>query len=150
MTTEAVIVDVDGTLCDVRTIRQWVRPPKKNMHRFHTESAGMPPNQQALDFCLRHHAAGRIVLVVTARTYRFEELTRTWLNTHLSIPYLGPFMRGDNDFRPDYEVKSDIYRILTEDHGYTIVEACDDNPNVIRLWEGLGIPVEVMPYVWGD
>jgi hypothetical protein len=147
--TEAVIVDVDGTLCDVRPIRHLLLPPKRDMNMFHSGSADMLPNQQALDFCVKHHLAGCVIVVVTARMYCWEDLTRAWLDQNIGVPYIGPFMRGNSDFRPDYEVKRDIHRILIEDHGYEIVAACDDNPNVIRLWEEHGIPVEVMPG-WED
>ena len=53
-------------------------------------------------------------------------------------------MRGDHDDRSDDEVKLDILRIIREDHGYKVVEAIDDRPRVIRLWQSQGIPCEVV------
>lgn len=46
------------------------------------------------------------------------------------------------------EVKRDIHRILTRDHEFEIVGAIDDNPPIIELWQGLGIPTEVVPREW--
>lgn len=142
---EAVIVDVDGTLCDVSSVRHHIAQRPKNFDAFHAGSANCPPISQTLGFTEKHHAAGRMVVVVTARMYRWEGLTRTWLNKHLTVPFVGPFMRGDNDFRPDVEVKRDIHAILVGDHGYRIVAAIDDNPAIVALWNELGIPTTVVP-----
>jgi hypothetical protein len=143
--TDAVIVDVDGTLCDVSSVRHHVARRPKNFDAFHAASANCPPIAQTLAFAEEHHGAGRVIVVVTARTYRWESLTRTWLDQHLTVPFAGPFMRGDNDSRPDVEVKRDIHAILTGDHGYRIVAAIDDNPAIVALWAELGIPTTVVP-----
>lgn len=54
-------------------------------------------------------------------------------------------MRGDDDVRPDVEVKRRIHEILLRDHDYRIVEAIDDNPSIVALWRELGIPTTVVP-----
>lgn len=143
--TEAVIVDVDGTLCDVSTLRHHIASRPKNFDAFHAGSSQCPPITQTLEFIARHHGAGRTIVVVTARCYRWEGLTRAWLNRHVTAPFAGPFMRGDDDFRPDVEVKRAIHEILLRDHGYRIVEAIDDNPAIVALWQELGIPTTVVP-----
>lgn len=143
----AVIIDVDGTLCDVRTVRHHLLGPgPKDFDKFHTESIHCPPHQEALDFAVQARAEGHELVVVTARMYRHEMLTRVYCDEHLGAgTYHGPFMRGDRDVRPDVEVKRDIHCILTELHGFEIVRAIDDNPRVVELWRSLGIPVVVMP-----
>lgn len=141
----AVIVDVDGTLCDVSSVRHLVVQRPKDFHGFHTAAANCPPHGFVLDEVARHHRAGRAILVVTARMYRWEESTRGWLDRHMPVPYLGPFMRGDGDVRRDVEVKRDIHRILTVDHGYRIVHCIDDNPAIVALWRELEIPTTVVP-----
>jgi hypothetical protein len=140
---KAVIVDVDGTLADVRAIRHHVTTKPKNFDAFHAASAHVPANQQAIDFVTRHHAAGFIIIVVTARLQTWFDVTRTWLDAHVPVPFDGPFHRPDGDFRPDVQVKRDIYRYLSRH--FDIRGAIDDNPNVIALWDELGIPVEVVP-----
>ncbi|UJE15713.1 polynucleotide kinase [Gordonia phage Ligma] len=139
--TEAVIVDVDGTLCDVSGILHHLPD-----HRaFHEASAQCPPTQQVLLWCAEHVSAGRELVIVTGRMYRHEALTADWLGRHLPYPFHGPFMRGDDDTRPDTEVKADIARMLADDHGLQVVAAIDDRPSVIRLWQRqLGIPTTVV------
>ncbi|MFZ2240114.1 MAG: hypothetical protein WAV90_11280 [Gordonia amarae] len=142
--TEAVIVDVDGTLCDVSGIRHFVDKRPKDFWAFHSGAAACPPHDHVVREVVEHHRAGRTILVVTARMYQWEIPTRIWLYRHLPVPYLGPFMRGDNDFRPDVEVKRDIHRVITEDHGFRVVHAIDDNPAIIALWSELGITTTVV------
>ncbi|MFA5709341.1 hypothetical protein [Mycolicibacterium sp.] len=142
---DAVVVDVDGTLCDVSSVRHLVQRRPKDFEGFHAGARSCPPHQSVLNEVNSHHAAGRTILVVTARMYQWEDSTRSWLNQHMRVPYLGPFMRGDNDFRPDVEVKRDIHRILTLDHGHRIVHCIDDNPAIVALWTELGISTTVVP-----
>lgn len=139
---EAVIVDVDGTLCDITTALHHL----PNYAAFHEASRRCPPTPGVIEWCRAHHDAGRVLAVVTARKYRHESVTRAWLAEHLSpLPYLGPFMRGDDDTRPDTEIKREIEDILSRDHHLDVVAAIDDRPSVIRLWSGeLGIPTTVV------
>lgn len=143
MKRRAVIVDVDGTLADVRGIRHHVLVRPKDFDAFHAAAADVPPNQQALDFVARAHADGHTIVVVTARSEKWADSTADWLRRHLDVPFDGPFHRADGDFRPDIQVKREIHRYLARH--YDIRGAIDDNPNVIALWTQLGIPVEVVP-----
>ncbi|BBY54109.1 hypothetical protein H7J07_05725 [Mycobacterium koreense] len=145
MSSDAVIVDVDGTLCDVASVRHHVHQRPKNFHAFHSGAADCPPHDFVVDEVIGHYRGGRTIVVVTARMYRWEDSTRGWLDRHLPVPYLGPFMRGDTDFRPDVDVKRDIHRIITTDHGFRVVHAIDDNPSIVELWTQLGIPTTVVP-----
>lgn len=142
---EAVIVDVDGTLCDVSSVRHFVAQRPKDFQSFHSGSLSCPPHTTVLDEVRAHHRAGRTIVVVTARMYQWEDSTRAWLDQHLDVPYVGPFMRGDNDFRADVEVKRDIHAILIRDYGHRIVHAIDDNPSILALWAELGIPTTTVP-----
>ena len=142
---KAVIVDVDGTLCDVTSARHHVLGEEKDFNKFHEASRECPPHQEVLDWCKKMYDDGHDLIIVTARMYKHHDLTEAWLNEHLMYEYAGPFMRGDDDFRSDVEIKRDIHRILTEDLGYDICHAIDDNPAIIDLWTSLGIPTRIVP-----
>jgi hypothetical protein len=74
---------------------------------------------------------------------KWFRVSHTWLQREMPVPYVGPFMRRDGDIRSDYVVKKEIHRYLKRH--YDIRAALDDNPNIIRLWWELGIPVTVQP-----
>lgn len=141
----AVIVDMDGTLVDVRDALHLL----PNLDLFHQHTRRCPPTRWVIDWIDNAVADGHQPIIVTARMYRHETLTREWLNEHLPhVDYLGPLMRGDRDTRSDDLVKREILRVIREDHGYDVVAAIDDRPRVIRLWQFLGIPTTIVHRDW--
>lgn len=142
----AVIFDMDGTLCDVRSIRHLVDQDAgaRMFDAFHEASAGCPPNHAVVDIARSAVALGYAVLVVTARKQRWERLTAFWLADH-RVPSDALYCRHDFDNRPDYEVKKDILGRIRQ--RYEVVLAVDDNPNVLALWRESAVPcVEVPGY----
>jgi mRNA-degrading endonuclease RelE of RelBE toxin-antitoxin system len=143
---DAMIVDMDGTLADVRGIRHHIVPPDpmpkgwyKDFHAFHRESVNAPLNHSVRDQVLRAHMMGTKILIVTARKHMYRHHTAMFLAIH-DIPSDALYMRGDKDGRPDYEVKKDILWKIRK-RGYNVIHAIDDNDNVIKLWKSEGIPV---------
>jgi len=144
MKPEAVLFDVDGTLCNVSSIRHYVRQgrkPYKDFNAFHRESVNCPPNEEVAAAAREAYEAGLTVLVVTARKVQWARHTAMWLAIN-DIPSHRMYTRAQNDDRPDYEVKAGILaRIQTE---FTVVHAWDDNPVIIALWQSRGIPTTIV------
>jgi len=145
MKREAEIFDMDGTLCDVRPIRHLLRTTGRH-HAFHMASIDCKPNPEVVEGVRAAQAAGRDILVVTARTTRYRHVTAFWL-AMWDVHSDRLFMRRHGDYRPDVAVKADILAsILTR---WDVKRAWDDNPNVWDLWESYGIPtVRVPGWVW--
>jgi len=141
MKPEAIIADMDGTLCDVSGIRHLLLGPGR-YDAFHRASIDCPPHQWVVDAVTAEHAAGRAVLVVTARSARYRGITAMWLALH-GVPSASMFMRADKDSRPDREVKAEILAKIRQ--RWTVVHAWDDRPEIVELWESEGIPVTVVP-----
>lgn len=141
----AVIVDMDGTLCDVSGIRHYLTGDYRNFEKFHGASLWCPPNQQALDFCIKHARQGADILIVTAREEKWRRITNAWLEKHFpaGLSWYGPWMRKDLDYRPDHEIKLEIYNEIAQD--FHVVAAVDDNPSIVNLWQSLEIETEVVP-----
>jgi phosphoglycolate phosphatase-like HAD superfamily hydrolase len=137
---DAVIVDVDGTLCDVHGIRRLI--DSNGFDAFHYASVNCPVHQWVVDKVRDYHRNGVAVLVVTGRSEKFRRLT-SWYLAHNRIPSTGLWMRRNGDYRKDFVIKEEILRALR--CKYNIIEAIDDNPAVIDLWEREGIPVTVVP-----
>ena len=143
---DAVIIDVDGTLADVSSIRHYVRPGQvkgKNFDKFHEESVNCPPNAWVVDMAKEAHNEGKAVIIVTARKHKWRHVT-AWFLALNDIPSDMLIMRNDNDQRKDYDVKKDILSSIRA-QGFNVVHAIDDNPAIIRLWEENNIPVTIVP-----
>lgn len=145
---DAIIYDMDGTLCDVTDIRHYVTNGNRNFDKFHRASLFCPPNHAVwMAYYAWHYTAKKKTLIVTARERTYEKVTTDWLAKH-NIEYDELYMRGFKDYRPDYVVKSEILDQIRAD-GYNPIMAYDDNPNVIRLWEENDIPAITIPG-WED
>lgn len=145
MKPQAVIVDVDGTLADVRPYRHYVLRPasQKDFDSFHREALNAKPHNQAITYCTEANRFGFDILVLTGRMEMWREGTQEWIDKHVPVPTAGLWMRADGDRRPDYVVKRKMYEELSQQ--WEILHAIDDNPSIIQLWNNLGIPVEVVP-----
>lgn len=140
----AVIVDMDGTLSDTRDIVHFVRDGKyRDFDSFHRHSYFTPPNKQVLDMVMDAHNKGLKIIITTARNETYREVTQAWLD-RLNVPYENIYMRADNDGRPDYVVKDEIYNTQIK-HDYDVVRAIDDNPQAVQAWVENNINVTVVP-----
>jgi hypothetical protein len=140
MLPKAVIIDVDGTLADVSSIRHHVLGAPgvhKDFDAFHRESVNVPAHRHVVDAALRAHILGTAVLIVTARKARWRNHTAMWLALN-GVPSDGMWMRADHDSRPDREVKQGILNRIRLT--YDVIHAYDDNPKVLEVWEANGIP----------
>lgn len=142
----AVIVDMDGTLCDVSAVVHLQAEPD-GFIAFHEGCAPCPPNRAVVDWCVDQHSRGREILVVTGRDAWAHGLTVQWLADHLPVPTAGLYMRRDGDFRSNVDVKREIHRHLALT--YDIRAAIDDDPEIVGLWQEIGIPV-AMVLDWGE
>lgn len=137
-----IIFDMDGTLTDVRSIRSFVRGKYRNFDMFHRSSYFCPPNQEVLDMAFDADEQGYALVIVTARNETYREVTQAWLD-RFNVPYDNIYMRADDDFRKDFDVKQDILAKINED--YDIVHAVDDNPAVRDVWLKNGIETTIVP-----
>lgn len=141
----ALIVDMDGTLANVSSIRHHLttydatkRRVIKHFDRFHEESVNVPPHPEVVDQVWRAHLLGTQIIIVTARRHQWRNHTAWWLALH-GVPSDAMFMRGNEDHRSDVEVKKDILEIIRK--AWTPIHAIDDNPAIIALWISEGISV---------
>ncbi|WP_024816939.1 phosphatase domain-containing protein [Arthrobacter sp. 31Y] len=143
----AIIFDMDGTLCDVRSIRHLVirnhpdNPGHRNFDRFHELSVDCPPNLNVLAAANEARAQGHKVIIVTARQEKYRQLTKWWMLLN-GVPFDQQLHRKTGDGRPDRVVKQEILAGLRQH--YNIIHAWDDNPNVLALWAEEGIETTVV------
>ena len=139
---KAVILDVDGSLCDITTaLPKLFSDSGKDFDAFHDASRRCPPYLQGVDYAQRAFNTGHKLVVVTGRMRQWRDLTRAWLGEHLKLPYDGPFMRDDDDHRPSDVLKREIYTYLI--NSYDVRGCLEDDPKCIEMFTSLGVKVEV-------
>lgn len=138
----AVICDVDGTLCDVRTIRHFVERPvgvprfRANYAAFHAASRQCPPFPMVVALVRELAAADWSVIVVTGREARWAALTAEWLDSH-EIPYKVLLSRAELDYRADAIVKAEMCDQIHQ--RYSAQLAIDDRHDILDVWARAGI-----------
>ena len=145
---EAWIFDMDGTLCDVSSVRHYVVGETKNFDAFHKAAVtSCPPHQWVVDAAREADARGIKVLIVSARMARWGRDSLKWA-TNVGVPWHDAWFRQNGDFRRDNIVKREIYHDICE-RGYNVTRAYDDNPSIVALWEELKVDCVVVPG-WDD
>lgn len=139
---KASIFDADGTLWNVDGIRHYVTPPRSNFHAFHMASIFCPPNPEVVAKVHEAVEQGLVPLLVTARMAKYRQVTQRWLERH-EIPITSIWMRANRDYRKDAIVKREILGKIRLQ--YDPVEATDDNPEVVEVWEDEGLVTHVVP-----
>jgi uncharacterized HAD superfamily protein len=136
---DAVIFDLDGTLCDTSDIVHLIEGDDKDFAAFHAASAGCPAHDDVVAAARAQAEQGRAVIVVTSREFVWRDVSLDWLVAH-DVPYDALHMRIVGDYRKDVVVKKEILQQIVDD-GYTVLEAWDDKPAVLDLWRENGITV---------
>jgi predicted kinase len=136
--------DLDGSLSDTRNITHFVKRPKhRDFDSFHRHSFFTPANPEVLQILKDAQDNGFAILITTARSEKYREVSEQWLN-NLGITPDNMFMRPNDDMRPDYEVKNDMYNEKIKPH-YDLVRMVDDNIQAIDAWKKNGIAVTEVP-----
>lgn len=133
---QAIICDLDGTLCDVEHRRHFTA--EKNWPAFYANLEFDKPRV----FVMRMLEVLRDeydIFFVSGRPEEYRGKTIEWLDKYGIYTYVGLYMRPNRDNRPDTEIKKEI--LNTHLKGRKIVLAIDDRPSVIRMWRNEGIDV---------
>jgi len=142
---KAIIVDVDGTLADMRGIRgpfEWDKvhldKPHQDVIDLVNELASVreliPPGKPFREMPFKYK-----IIITTGRDGVCEDATKNWLLENY-INYDDFYIRKEGDFRKDNIIKSEIYM----DHirpKYDVAFVIDDRDQVVEMWRSLGLRV---------
>ena len=130
-----VLVDVDGTLADVRHRLHHIQGAgRKNWTAFFESIDRDPPIASTVAW-VRSLAESHQIIIITGRPERYRKRTAAWLKKN-EIPFSDIFMRPDGDHRPDYEVKKEALRRWPKQRIKLVIE---DRPPVCEMWLNQGV-----------
>ncbi len=132
-----VIVDIDGTLADVRHRLHYIKGPgKKNWKLFFQNQIHDKPYGDIAQQ-VRTLAPNHEIVIVTGRPEEYRVGTEEWLRKY-RIPFSRIYMRPAGDHRPDYVVKADILQEIGPER---VLKAFEDQEPVCELYRDAGIDV---------
>ena len=135
-----VLVDVDGTLADVRHRLHHIKGPgKKNWKAFFELMDRDTPIQETIDW-VRELAENHTIWILTGRPDEYRARTVRWLRAQ-GVPFEKLLMRPRGDHRPDYVVKADVLREVPRQRIKLVIE---DREPVCTMWRQKGVPCHLV------
>ena len=141
----AVVVGLDGTLCDNEHRLHLIEPPRSDWHAYHQLMAEDPVNYRILDAVVAARQAGHQVIILTGRPESYLLPTLQWLNRNY-ITYDELIMRDDEDERTEDQMKKDAFCRRIKPHVKPVL-AFDNTPVTIFMWHDLYIDTF---WCWND
>lgn len=134
---QAIMVDLDGTLCDASHRVHHLQMKPKNWDAFY---GGMSEDEiiPAVELLIKMAYCSDLKIVyLTGRPDNYRAKTEAWLVAHGLSSDL--FMRRAGDYRTDDVVKREIYEAEIEPF-YNVRFVLEDRSRVVAMWRSLGIP----------
>jgi FMN phosphatase YigB (HAD superfamily) len=134
----AILFDLDGTLCNVHHRRQYVATKPRNWDAWNVGIINDKPNLQVLEVfnALKDRFP---IFFVSGRSDDYRGVTVQWFEKHgiYEHDYNGLLMRKFADHRDDAIVKGEIADEIEKD--YKIFAVFDDRKRVVDMWAKRGI-----------
>lgn len=134
----AIIIDLDGTLCDVSHRVHFVKAEPPNWPAFFDACVDDTPSPAVAALCRMARCSSYLIVYVSGRPETHRAQTEAWLEQYGLRGYALLLMRAAGDYRQDAIVKRELYE--THVAGRYDVEFCvDDRDQVVRMWRDLGL-----------
>lgn len=134
---KAIIIDLDGTLCNNEHRKHFIEGDKKDFDAFNVACTGDTRNE----WCYRlafNMSESYEILLVSGREDKYIEETRTWLNKNFKYIGYTLYMRKAGDYRKDSEIKEEIYKQQIEPR-FDVLFCVDDRQQVVDMWRSIGL-----------
>jgi uncharacterized HAD superfamily protein len=138
MLPKALIIDLDGTLADIRVRLKHLEGKDKDWKSFNKTIETDELHEWCREIIHRFQEDHKII-IVSGRTDDLKKQTLEWLKKY-DVPFDYLFMRKSKDFRPDNLIKLEIFENKIRDK-FHIVFVLDDRQKVVDMWRALGMVV---------
>ena len=134
----AIIIDLDGTLCDVSHRVHFVKEQPPNWPAFFDACADDTPNAAVVALYRAMLTSYHQIIYVSGRPETHRRHTEVWLERHRLNGHTALLMRPTDDYRPDTEIKRELFGKYISGR-YTILFTVDDRSSVVKMWRDLGL-----------
>ena len=131
------IFDVDGTLMDIDHRRKYVESEQKDWKKFFEYMKFDTIRDDVFHMAHALEADGYVIIVCSGRNEKYRDITEQQL-AFGKLKYEALMMRGDQDYRPDYEVKQEMLDRMRKE-GLDPKISVDDRPSVVKMWRQNGL-----------
>lgn len=131
----AYIFDIDGTIANISHRLHYI---DKSIHKpdwdtFHKECVNDSPIFPVISTLNSLLNTGCEIIFITTRPVKTKNDTINWLNKYISNKNYIIFMRNNNDFRKDADIKFEIYNTCIKDN-YNILGVFEDRQQCVDMW----------------
>lgn len=134
----AILIDLDGTLCNVSHRVHFVQETPPNWPAFFDACADDVPNPAVAALVAMAIQAHYSILYVSGRPDTYRTPTEAWLSQHGLDYHTRLLMRSAGDYRPDQIVKRELYDTFIAGR-FDVAFTVDDRANVVKMWRELGL-----------
>lgn len=138
MKQKALIVDLDGTLADIRVRLIHLQGQKKDWKGFYKSIE----TDELHEWCreiIKRFSPDHKILIVSGRIDDLKKDTELWLKK-FDVPYDQLHMRRSDDHRSDTVIKKEIFEKKIKDK-FDVVFVLEDRQKVVDMWRGEGLVV---------
>lgn len=134
----ALIIDLDGTLCNVSHRVHFVKESPPNWPAFFDACVDDVPSEAIVALYDMARDVGHAILFVSGRPETHRQHTEAWLTRHGLDGYKLLLMRPAGDYRQDALVKRELYEAHIAGR-YEVLFVVDDRASVVKMWRELGL-----------
>lgn len=134
----AIIIDLDGTLCDVSHRTHFVKESPPNWPAFFDACIDDTPNAAVAALYDMAIQTNYRIIYVSGRPETHRAETEEWLCRHELNNYAELLMRPAGDYRQDAVVKRELFDQHISGR-YHILFTVDDRDQVVQMWRDLGL-----------
>jgi len=137
---KCIIVDLDGTLCDMSDRLALILNPekaKRDWDAFYAAMVNDNVNKWCHDLITTYAIKDIHIIYITGRPEKYLSQTMDWLRRNM-CPINGLYMRPTNDNRKDTLVKKELFETHVKSK-YEILFCLEDRTHLAQMWRSLGL-----------
>lgn len=138
MTSNTVIFDLDGTLCDITHRLHHIEGDNKNWKAFYADCPKDEPKPAIIEIAKMCHYDDYRVIISSGRSENVRAETESWLEKW-DVPFDELHMRPDNCYVPDTALKKTWLDQGVFGPIEDILFVVEDRDTMVQMWRSVGL-----------